>query len=203
MANFKPRDRDKYMVREEFAKLVHWAEARDPRLALFIFLGGAAGLRITETRTLPWTAFDRLESERAIVVLSLKKRKRMADGSSKKVIRYSDVVVDPASRARIAGYIKKIRRRGDKWVFPGREDGPLSIRQATKWFKKAVLGAGLNPNYSYHALRHYRGISLWQANRDIDTVKKLMRHEEAVTTYKYMHMSNEEQRKAVDKTRVI
>jgi len=191
--NYKPNERDKYLVKEEFSRLVAWAERQDTRLALFVFMGGAAGLRISEARTMPWKAFDRLEAEGLISVKCLKKRKEMN----------VDLALGPKSRLRALKYMKALRKPGDVWAFPGRAGKPLSIRQATKWFKKAALGAGLNPNYSYHALRHYRGISSWDANRDIKTVAGLLRHAKEETSYKYMHMSQGEKHKAVEKIEEI
>jgi integrase/recombinase XerC len=191
--NYKPNERDKYLVKAEFAKLVAWAEKQSTRLALFVFLGGAAGLRISEARTTPWAALDRLEAEGLIAVRCLKKRKEM----------YVDLALGPKARTRVLRYMKELRHPGDIWIFPGRHGKPLSIRQATKWFKRAAIGAGLNPNYSYHALRHYRGISAWDANRDIKTVGGLLRHAKEETTYKYMHMSQGEKHRAVEKIEEI
>jgi integrase len=201
--NFKPRDRDKYLFKEEFAKLVAWADKHDRRLALFIFVGGALGLRITEARTLPWAAFDRLDGERVVEVMRLKKRRKGEDGTSRRVPRRSDIPVNPATAGRLRGYVRALRKAGDSTVFPGRDGRPLSIRQATRWFKRATVGAKLNPNYSYHALRHYRGISAWEATRDIKTVSKLLGHELEETSYKYMHMSNRSLQEAVDKIEVL
>jgi integrase len=199
--NYKPNERDKYLVKDEFAQLVEWADKHDLRLALFVFLGGVAGLRITEARTLPWAAFDRIEGEGMLSVRCLKKRKKLKQGGAAEVIM--DVALGPKARVRVLGYMAKLRKPGDQWPFPGRDGKPLSIRQATRWFKTAALGAGLNPKYSYHALRHYRGISAWEANREMKIVASLLRHVKEETSYKYMHMSQKEKHKAVEKIEEI
>lgn len=193
--NYKPNERDKYLVKDEFASLVAWAEKHDLRLALFVFLGGAAGLRISEARTLPWSAFDRVATEGMLSVRCLKKRKKRITGERAEVIM--DAPLGPKSKARILGYMAKLRKPGDQWAFPGRAGKPISIRQATRWFKTAAAGAGLNPNYSYHALRHYRGISTWDANREIKAVASVLRHAKEETSYKYMHMSQAEKHRSV------
>lgn len=199
--NYKPNERDKYLVKDEFARLVAWAEKHDLRLALFVFLGGAAGLRISEARTLPWSAFDRVGTEGMLSVRCLKKRKKRASGDRAEVIM--DAPLGPKSKARILGYMAKLRKPGDEWAFPGRDSKPISIRQATRWFKTAAAGAGLNPKYSYHALRHYRGISTWDANREIKAVASVLRHAREETSYKYMHMSQEEKHRSVAKIEEI
>lgn len=199
--NFKPRERDKYLTQAEFRQLISWADRQgDPRAALFLFVGGAVGTRIGETRAMLWRDLARLTAERVIEVRCLKKRKR-GGGRKEKI---ADVAIDEKSAERIVGYIAQMGGPGrpDDPVFPGRS-GPISHRQALTWAKRAMVGAGLNPNYSYHALRHYRGISLWKASRDIELVKRQLRHENATSTYKYMHMSDEEQRANVEKVEVL
>lgn len=190
--NIKPLERDKYIRSDEFKALLAWADKqKDKRLWMFIFVGGALGLRQTEARTLNRDInFTQLD-ENTVNVRSLKKRDKRQDGS-KRDLPFLTVRADDYTREALRNYLAEFTSDDQPWLFPGRK-GPISARKAVAWFKSAVIGAKLNPRYSYHALRHYRGIILWNTHHNLDLIKKELRHSDIKTSSVYVHMDGKEQ----------
>lgn len=194
--NRKPLERDKFIRPAEFNSLLAWAVKQgDKRLRMFIFVGGALGLRQTEARTLNLLDNFSQIDESVVNIKSLKKGRK---GGKVKENPFLPVQIDDVTKKEIVGYLRQFTSKDQPWLFPGR-NGPISARKAVAWFKSAVLGAGLNPRYSFHALRHYRGITLWQQTGNLLVVKNELRHADVKVSEKYVHMDGKE-RLAIIKT---
>ena len=80
---------------------------------------------------------------------------------------------------------------GDReWIFQatkGRVAGPMSTRTAQSIFKRWAGVAGIDPIYSIHSLRHTACSLLYQATKNLVTVKEFARHSLITTTSVYAH----------------
>jgi integrase len=180
-------ERERFLSQPEFEKLLLAADdLGDDYAFMLVYAGGALGLRIGEAVALSRDNFKRLR-ENLVSVATLKRRGHPVE----------DVALDDESRELFQEYLTALRGR---WLFPStdsqRRGGHISLRQANRLFKRVVLAAGLNPKFSYHALRHYRGLRLWQSTRDMKFVQLQLRHASMRHTPRYVHM-DEKSRVAV------
>jgi integrase len=68
---------------------------------------------------------------------------------------------------------------------------PLLGNGAERIFGSWVVESGLSPVYSFHALRHGRGVQLYDATKDLKFVQTCLRHESMRTSEIYVHLSPE------------
>ena len=66
---------------------------------------------------------------------------------------------------------------------------PLLGRSIAKIFGSWVVAAGLSPKYSFHALRHGRGVQLYEGTKDLKFVQTCLRHDNMATSEIYVHLS--------------
>lgn len=76
-----------------------------------------------------------------------------------------------------------------RWLFAGQDGMHLTRSQAGRIFGSWVVRAGLSPKYSFHALRHGRGLQLWEATHDLQFVRESLRHQSMSSTALYVHLS--------------
>jgi site-specific recombinase XerD len=107
----------------------------------------------------------------------------------------------PVVETRVSEYIKEYMvkhvRPGQRWFFEGSyaqgtplEDIPhIGTRQMANIFSHWVVAAGLSPIYSWHALRHARGMFLYERFNDLSMVQKMLGHKSIASTQIYVHMS--------------
>jgi len=183
----KPTERDKYVVRAEFDKLLLAAE-HDERLFILVWLGGAVGLRATEALTLRKEALKRL-SDSILLVPTLKQKGHPV----------KEVAVDEQTQALLREFAAKQRK---EWLFPGLKGNHLSSAWLRLHFKRLVRAAGLNARYSFHALRHFCGLRLWEGTHDLKLVQDQLRHSSMRMSERYVHMSEKDRVKAVKKLRM-
>lgn len=187
MSQAPKSERDRFLSQGEFEKLLVAADDLGGDYAfMLVYAGGALGLRIGEAVGLSRDNFKRLR-ENLVEVATLKRRGHPVE----------EVAIDDESRDLFREYLAALKGR---WLFPSTDSqargGHISLRQANRLFKRIVLKAGLNPRFSYHSLRHYRGLRLWQSTRDMKFVQLQLRHASMRHTPRYVHM-DEKSRVAV------
>jgi site-specific recombinase XerD len=201
MSNVKPTERDKYMTPKEFRRLVSTAaemfdKPLNDQVSCMIYLGGAVGLRIGEAVSL--VRWHCRSTKRGILYVPTLKQKKLKTKKGKAPC--IGVGIDEFTANMVDDYLKTLPGRR-QYLFTGKSKRkPMPLRSANYYFKKVVLRAGLNPNYSFHALRHYRGLTLWKQTRDLVFVQKQLRHRSVRHTQTYVHMSQED---IVKKVRAI
>jgi integrase len=105
-------------------------------------------------------------------------------------------VVESKVTEYIQTYMSKLKPE-QRWFFDGkhRPDAPLeeiphiSIRQLERIFAHWTIKAGLDPLYSWHSLRHARGMFLYERFNDLKMVQDMLGHKSMASTEIYMHMS--------------
>jgi site-specific recombinase XerD len=82
------------------------------------------------------------------------------------------------------------------WIFPGaRPTRPLSVRSVQKVVERARLAAGIEKEFSVHALRHSFATHLLEAGTDLRFIQELLGHGSARTTQIYTHVSTRDLRR--------
>lgn len=169
--------RDKYLVDDEFKRLLYQAKNRPhinaKRDLAMLTTGGGCGLRDLELIGLRVGDLDRID-EKVVRVKTAKRRK----------VQYDDVHVPPSVVAALKQYLRSLPpERKNPWdrLFP------LTTRQAGRVFKRYAKLAGLSPRYSIHALRHYRGVAAYAATKDVNFVRESLRHVSLASTMIYVH----------------
>lgn len=169
--------RDKYLLEEEFKRLLYAARTRPHKNAkrdlALLTTGGLCGLRAIEVIGIRHGDLDRLD-EKVLRVRTAKRRK----------VQYDDVAAPPNVVAVLTQYVRSLpASRRNPWdrVFP------LTTRQAGRVFKIHARLAGLNSRYSIHSLRHFRGIMAYTKEKDINFAKESLRHASLASTQTYVH----------------
>ena len=89
----------------------------------------------------------------------------------------------------IVKYMLNVMKPGQRWFFetgPDRHAGAETLRRA---FVHYAMQAGLDPMYSWHALRHGRGVALWEKFQDPVIVRDMLRQLSINSTNQYLHLS--------------
>lgn len=84
-------------------------------------------------------------------------------------------------------------------LFLNKLGGRLTPRSIERMMKKYLIGAGLNPGLSPHALRHSFATHLLDAGADLRSVQELLGHANLSTTQIYTHITIERLREVYDK----
>ncbi|MFH1218691.1 MAG: tyrosine-type recombinase/integrase [Candidatus Peregrinibacteria bacterium] len=86
---------------------------------------------------------------------------------------------------------KFCRRAGqDDYLFPSQRGGGLSTRTVQKFFKRALFKAGLNPDATFHSLRHSFATHLIEAGVNLRYVQELLGHQNVKTTQLYTKVTD-------------
>jgi len=96
-------------------------------------------------------------------------------------------------------YLDKYMQPDQRWLFEGWKGEHISTRTLENIFSHYVLTAGLDPAYSYHALRHGRGVLLWERFQDQVLLRDMLRQKTLSAAEWYMHLSPARKRKILDK----
>jgi site-specific recombinase XerD len=81
-------------------------------------------------------------------------------------------------------------KRPERWLFPGRSDGPLTREMAWQIYTKAVKKAGVKRRGGIHTLRHCFATHLLEAGVDLRTIQLLMGHSLIRTTVRYLQVTS-------------
>lgn len=180
--------RDKYLVDEEFKKLLYAARTRPhvhaQRDYTALVTCGLTGVRAKELAHLRIEDLSRIEERPAVLRVTRAKKRRFVQ---------EDVGLPVTAALALQKYVRLLppeERQPWSRVFP------LTTRQLGRLFKVYSGLAGLNPRYSIHALRHYRGLKLYAETKDVLLVKESLGHSKLETTMIYVHVVDQFERAA-------
>lgn len=179
MARYRKTERDRFLTEPEFMRFMLAAAAEDTAFHLFL-AAGVFGLRVSEAIALHRDCFKGL-SRNMVEIETLKQRGHPS----------RPVFIDDTTRKVFEEYIEKMKP-GQYWLFPSRrlKGKHLSKEYAQILFKKFIHCAGLKPTYSFHSLRHFRGLALWKGSKDLKFVQDQLRHKSMRTSEVYVHMDD-------------
>ena len=157
----------------------------DNNLKDLIYFAALTGIRQNDLITLRW---DQIDFKNRTLILD----NRLSQTKSRKVhilplnLKASQILTE-----------RQLKCRNNNFVFTYNEK---SIKQSfiSHKFKKLVKGAGLNPKFTFHSLRHSFGSWLVQKGVPIYHVSKLMTHSDLRVTQIYAHLSEQNLRDAVE-----
>lgn len=176
---------EKYLRQEEVAAMVTVARAHDRRwgkLAALLLLGLHTGLRFSNIAGLTWADVD-LDARTVVVG-----RDDTKNGAP---------IYNPLSKEAVAELRKVPGTRAlDAKVFCGKN--PAVAHDWRRLWKKVAEQAGLGDR-NFHQLRHGAGSAFAKAGLGQAQVMKLMGHKSLAASARYMHLSLEDKRDAIDK----
>ncbi|MCS0504057.1 site-specific tyrosine recombinase XerD [Ancylobacter mangrovi] len=178
--------------------------ARRARVACFIELLYATGLRVSELAALPASAAG-LKGE-AIIVRGKGNKERLVplgDAAKAAMRAYGDAMAK-AAEARTSGEKAREGRAvgpqaakaggpGTRWLFPsGAASGHVTRQQVALDLKDLALAAGIDPaRISPHVLRHAFASHLLAHGAELRIVQTLLGHSDISTTQIYTHVLDE------------
>lgn len=89
----------------------------------------------------------------------------------------------------VMDYLRNAIPPEQRWLFEGYKDQHLSTTQLRNIFNSYAARAGLSTMFSWHALRHGRGVLLWEKFKDAVVVRDMLRQKSIGSTEVYMHLS--------------
>lgn len=105
----------------------------------------------------------------------------------------------PVVESRVKDYLKvylaESMRPDQRWLIEGHKGEHLSTRMLEVVFGHYVMAAGLDPVYSYHSLRHGRGVMIYERFNDPVMLRDMLRQKSLGATEFYMHLSPAQQQK--------
>ncbi|QIB33254.1 site-specific tyrosine recombinase XerD [Ancylobacter pratisalsi] len=168
--------------------------ARRARVACFVELLYATGLRVSELAALPASAAT-LKGE-AIIVRGKGDKERLVplgDAAKNSMRAYRDAMDRAAAHA--AEGRKGAARPGEgaRWLFPsGAASGHITRQQVALDLKDLALAAGIDPaRISPHVLRHAFASHLLAHGAELRIVQTLLGHSDISTTQIYTHVLDE------------
>lgn len=76
-----------------------------------------------------------------------------------------------------------------RWLFPTGPERHIHPETLRKIFAHYVLKSGLDPAYSWHSLRHGRGVVVFERFEDSVMVRDMLRQKSLSSAEMYMHLS--------------
>lgn len=105
-----------------------------------------------------------------------------------------NIIISESLITRLKQYLSE-RGSESEYLFPGNDDGHLSIRMAQKVVKKAARDAGIKKRVFCHALRSSFATHLLESGVDIRVIQELLGHSNLATTERYTKVSTEQIKK--------
>ncbi len=166
----KPRKLPVILSHHEIMAVIRTLENLKHRLIVALAYG--AGLRVSEVVKLKISDLD--FEKRTIFV-------RQAKGSKDRIsILPQSIAFD------LGDFIKG--RAAQSYLFESNRGGNLNTRTLQKIFKKALKGAGISKEASFHSLRHSFASHLVTANVNLRVIQELLGHQSIKTTQIYTHV---------------
>jgi len=168
--------------KEEERLLVTLRKRKDAERAYMLYdLMLITGLRLTEALSLNVEAAGRAKIE-------VKVKGWTQDGKKKE--RFKTVYLPKALREHLQNYLRFKRRRGeslapDAPLIVSRHGRRLSGRQVQRDLKRWLKEAGVEGNFTPHALRHTAGTRLLKKTRNHKLVQKYLGHSDVATTLRF------------------
>lgn len=212
----RKRGHEKFLDRDQFSALVRAAKGNSyPQAADLLYSAGTLGLRIGEAITLNRRCFALL-GRGTVEVETLKRfdipldaqreiaqRQRDGKGAGKRLGKYPHLVLPVTVGPGLQAYFEQLLAKtpaGQHYLFPGRaRKSHISATHAERVFHQCAEAAGLGPTYSFHALRHHKGVALWEKTKDREQIAAELRHSSVDTTKIYTHLSEKEKRELAAK----
>lgn len=89
-------------------------------------------------------------------------------------------------------------RPDQRWLLESTPGEHISESHMHRVFNHYVLAAKLDPAYSFHALRHGRGVRIYEKFEDFVMVRDMLRQKSISSTEWYMHLSPQRKQKLRD-----
>lgn len=165
----------------EYERLVAAAAQLDPRIELFVLLGGDAGLRCGEIIALEQTDVDQKRG-----ILHVRRSEWEGHVTLPKGGRERQVILTDRLKAAL---VRNRHLRGDRVLW--RDDGFAKVTQVllAKWMRRAQKRAGLKVTGGIHILRHTFCSRLAMLGAPAKAIQELAGHQNLSTTQRYMHLS--------------
>lgn len=159
------------------------------RLAFFLELLYATGLRVSELVSLPMYPFERLRHVRELTFVSV-----MGKGRKERLIPLPPQTLnafrayDEVRETFVPG--ANVRYKASPWLFPSTSaQGYVTRQRLNQLLKDLCLAAGIDPRrVSAHVLRHAFATHLLNRGADLMSVQKLLGHADIGTTQIYTHV---------------
>jgi integrase len=172
--------KQKYLDESAFKRLLYAVRTRPHKNSLRDFalfaVAGLCGLRSVEVTTIQVGDCSKLKEEPPRLDVRTAKQ-RSKDGHPP---------IDEVTVPKTAAYSLK------KWIGKLPKTSPSDLvfqvqtRQLRRLFRHYARLAGIDDSYSFHSLRHFRGVQLYTKYRDIVLVKESLRHRRITTTEIYV-----------------
>ena len=199
--NKSKTSRQKYLTEDEYKRLL--GVIRNERDYVLFFLCGNLGLRVGELVRLRVSDIMKDETGFYLKIPTLKRGgvKGKVKGSIQRgelPKAYEDIPLssDLASiREILSKYISKYKIKD--WIFPYKG---LHLPEYTvaRYFKSYARKVGMDPRYSIHSLRHFKGFYTYKMKTDLRAVQILLRHRDIKTTAIYADANLDSKRKIVE-----
>jgi len=174
----------RFLSKEEIKMLL--ANCGDELYPIF-FLLIQTGMRLGELTHLTWNDID-LEFKK----IRIQKKPDWTPKTNERTIPMSSGVHNLLMK------INADKRDRSKYVFPGKGDGPMTIKLRER-LKTITRRCGFPDVTKVHSLRHTFASHLVMQGVDLPTVQQLLGHEDIQTTMIYAHLAPEHLSGAVDK----
>jgi integrase/recombinase XerD len=104
-----------------------------------------------------------------------------------------DVMLSPNLLEALRQHYRSLRRKPEKWLFPGGRwhtaDYPIDAKVFWYACREAAQRAGIEKNLHPHTLRHCFATHLLEAGTDLRTIQMLLGHRDLKETTVYLHVS--------------
>ena len=179
-----PERQPSFYTKEEFARLLNAIDTEDIRDLVRVAVN--TGLRQGELISLQW---NQVNLERGLITLDNKTH----------ITKTKRVRTLPINKPVNEVLTKRMqnRRESHNFIFTFNNE-PIEQKFLTRYFKRFVYKAGVNPKLNFHSLRHTFASWLVQGGISIYVVSKLLGHSDIKTTEIYSHLSSENFKNAVD-----
>jgi len=107
----------------------------------------------------------------------------------------SPVVVERRVKDYVKDYLINHMRPDQRWLIEGHKDQHISTRMLEQIFSHYSMAAGLDPVYSFHSLRHGRGVLVYERFQDPVMLRDMLPQKSLAATEFYMHLSPAQQEK--------
>jgi len=174
----RPRRLPNILSPQQVTRLINAADSTFHRMIVMTLY--ATGVRRLELTRLEIADID---SERMVVHV------RNGKGGKDR-----DVMLSEQLLVALRQYLRGLRRKPDRWLFPGGawHTGNYPISTGTVWnaCHYATQRAGITKPVHPHILRHCFATHLLEAGADLRTIQMLLGHRDLEETARYLHLSS-------------